>query len=98
MCMGLRLWVGVNVAVNLVVCIEVCVRIRRWLMRVLIWRLRVVGVVERHDGRRVWLWRREGRTVMSAATAATARCARVVPVEERGCRSGHWVRPRLRGR
>lgn len=34
---------------------------------------------------------------MSATTAATARCARVMPVVERGCRSGHWVRTRVRG-
>ena len=33
---------------------------------------------------------------MSAPTAA--RCARVVPVVERGCRSGHWIRTRVRGR
>jgi len=99
MCMGLRLWVGVDVAVKLVVGIEVWVRSRRWLMvRVLIRRLWVVRVVERHDGRRVWLWRREGWTVMSTATAATARCAGVMPVVERGCRSGYWVRTRVRGR
>lgn len=104
-CMGLRLWVGVNVVLKLVVGVKVWVRCRRWLMvRVLIRRLWVVRVVERHDWRRVWLWRREGRTIMSAATAATAttattaRCARVMPVVERGCRSGHWVRTRVRGR
>jgi len=99
LCMRLRLWVGVNVAMILVVGVEVGVRCRRWLMVcVLIRRLWVVGVVERHDGRRVRLWRREGRTVMSAVTSATARCARVMPVLERGCRSGHWVRTRVRGR
>jgi hypothetical protein len=101
MCMRLRLWVGVNVnvAMILVVGVEVGVRCRRWLMvRVLIRRLWVVGVVERHGRRRVRLWRREGRTVMSAATSATARCARVMPVLERGCRSGHWVGTRVRGR
>jgi hypothetical protein len=102
MCLGLRLWVGVNVAVILVVGVEVWVRCRRWLMvGLLIRRLWVVRVVVRHDWRRVWLWRREGRTVMSAATAAiatTARCARVMPVVERGCRSGHWIRTRVRGR
>jgi len=102
MCMGLRLWVGVNVAVKLVV--RVWVGCRRWLMvRMLIRRLWVVGVVVRHDRRR----RREG-TVMSTAivaaaadaatTAATARCARVMPMVERGCRSGPWVRARVRGR
>jgi hypothetical protein len=99
MCMGLRLWVGVNVAVKLVVSVEMWVSCRRWLMvRVLIRRLWVVRMVERHDRRRVCLWRLEGRTVMFAATAATARCARVMPVVERGCCSGHWVRTRVRGR
>jgi hypothetical protein len=96
MCMGLRLWVGVNVVVKLLVGVEVWVRSRRWLMVcVLIRRLWVVGVVVGHDGRRVWLWRREGWTIMSAPTAA--RCARVMPVVERGCRSGDWVRTRVRG-
>jgi len=94
--MGLRLWVGVNVVVKLLVGVEVWVRSRRWLMVcVLIRRLWVVGVVVGHDGRRVWLWRREGWTIMSAPTAA--RCARVMPVVERGCRSGDWVRTRVRG-
>ena len=78
------MWVGVNVVVKLVVGVEVWVRSRRWLMvRMLIRRLWVVGVVDRHHRRRMWLWRREGRTVMSAATAATARCAWVMPVVER---------------
>ena len=85
MCVGLRLWVGVNVAMKLRVGIEVWVIRRRLLMMcVLIRRLWVVQVVVRHDGRRVWLRRREGRTVMFATTAATAR---VMPVVERGCRS-----------
>lgn len=54
MCMGLRLWVGVNVAVKLVVGVGVWVRCRRWLMvGVLIRRLWKVRVVERHDRRRV---------------------------------------------
>jgi hypothetical protein len=35
---------------------------------------------------------------MSAPTAPTASCARVRPVVERGRRSGHWVRARMRGR
>ena len=99
MCMGLRLWVGVNVIVILVVGIEVWVRCCRWrwlMVRVLIRRLWVVWVVERYNGRRMLLRRREGRTVMSATT--TARCARVMPVVERGCRSGRWVRTRVRGR
>ena len=96
MCMGLRLWVGVNVAVKLWVSVEVWVSRRRWLMvNVLIRRLWVVRVVERHNRRRVWLWRREGWTVMFAATAAIAW---VMPVVERGCRSGHWIRTRVRGR
>ena len=96
MCMGLRLWVGVNVSVRLVVGVEVWVWCRRWLMvRVLIRRLWIVRVIERHDGRRVCLWRREGWTVMFAATAATASCARVMPVLERGRRSGHRVGTRV---
>jgi hypothetical protein len=91
--MRLRLRLGGNVAVMLVVSVEVWVRYRRWLIvRVLL----ILRVIVWHDGRRMWLWRREGRSVMSA-TAPIDSCARVRPVVKRGRRSGHWVRARVRG-
>ena len=74
--MGLRLRVGVNVAVN--------IGWRRWgvgEVSALVDGVRVDteavgsggGRVASRETSGVWLWRREGRTVMSAAAAATAR-------------------------